>query len=218
MVHTDAHGGGHAAADPTREARKWSFLAVFAFVLVMSYSMLAAFGLNPEAKEREVAREPARLTASALDALPVKSPTRIVIPEAGVDAKVANPTSLNLATLDAALADGAARYPTSAQLGEEGNVVLFGHSSYLPVVANPAYKAFNGIQELSKGDRITVMSEGQAYVYAVDAVYSADATEDAIPLTTSGKTLTLVTCDSFASKQDRFVVTATLVESYPLAS
>lgn len=218
MVHTDTHGGGHGAADMNAKARKWSFLAVFAFVLVMSYSLLAALGLNPEPRAREIVRDTGRLTASALDALPVANPVRIVIPEVGVDAKVANPTSLNLATLDAALKDGAARYPTSAKLGEEGNVVLFGHSSYLPVVANSAYKAFNGIQDLTKGDRITVMSEGQAYVYAVDAVYTADATEDAIPLTTSGKTLTLVTCDSFASKQDRYIVTATLVESHPYAS
>ncbi len=218
MVHTDTNTSGHAAPDIKREARKWSFLAVFALVFVMSYSLLAAMGLAPEAKEEAIARERPQLSASALSALPVSFPTQIEIPSIGVKAQIANPTSLNVATLDAALQKGAARYPTSAKLGEEGNVVLFGHSSYLPVVANQAFKAFNGIQELKKGDRIEVSSEGQVYVYAVDAVYEADASEDAIALTAEGKKLTLVTCDSFASKEDRFVVTATLVESYPLAN
>lgn len=218
MVHTDTHTGGHAAPDIKRQARKWSFLAVFALVFVMSYSLLSAMGLAPETKEEKIVRERPQLTASALSALPVALPTRIEIPSIGVKADIANPTSLNVASLDAALQKGAARYPTSAKLGEEGNVVLFGHSSYLPVVANQAYKAFNGIQELKQGDRIEVSSGSQVYVYAVDAVYAADASEDAIPLTTDGKKLTLITCDSFASKQDRFVVTATLVESYPLAS
>lgn len=218
MVHGNEHTSGHAAVPVAVQARKWSFLAVFVLVLVMSYSLLTALGLNAELKESKVASSNERLTASAAHALPVDLPVRITIPAAEVNATIANPTSVNTASLDAALLNGAVRYPTSAKLGEEGNMVLFGHSSYLPVVHNSAYKAFNGIQKLTKGDRITVSSSGRAYVYAVDAVYAARADEDAIPLTKEGHTLTLVTCDSFASKQDRFVVTATLVESYPLAN
>ncbi len=217
MDHGNTHTRGHDAVPVAVQARKWTFLAVFALVLVMSYSLLTAMGLNAELKEKTLAGANPALTASVGDALPVDLPTRITIPKIEVDAAIENPTSVNTATLDAALQNGAARYPTSAKLGEEGNVVLFGHSSYLPVVSNSAYKAFNGIQKLTKGDRITVSSNGRAYVYAVDAVYAAKADEDAIPLTTEGHKLTLVTCDSFASKQDRFVVTATLVESYPLA-
>lgn len=218
MVHGNTHTSGHDAVPVAVQARKWSFLAVFVLVLVMSYSLLTAMGLNAELKEKKVASANPSLTASVVDALPIDLPTKITIPEIDVDATIANPTSVNTTSLDAALLHGAVRYPTSAKLGEEGNVVLFGHSSYLPVVHNSAYKAFNGIQKLEKGDRITVSSAGRAYVYAVTAVYAAKADEDAIPLTKEGHTLTLVTCDSFASKQDRFVVTATLVESYPLAN
>src|SRR3989344_4936103 len=210
-----AKNHGHATASRKAYTRKWTFLAVFVLVFFFSYWMLESMGLSPELAP-EVAREAPRLAATALNALPVTSPTRILIPKLDREAQVKNPTSIDVATLDAALLSGVVRYPTSAKLGEEGNVVLFGHSSYLPVVNNASYKAFNGIQDLRKGDRITVEGNGQAYVYAVDKVYTADASEDAIPLSTVGRTLTLVTCDSFASKQDRFVVTATLVESYPL--
>jgi len=213
------HGNNGLAAAVTKAyTRKGTFLAVFALVFFISFSMLKAVGLDPELKMGEMIKEAPRLTASVSQALAIESPTKVIIPALSREVSIKNPTSTNVAALDAALESGAVRYPTSAKLGEEGNVVLFGHSSYLPVVHNTAFKAFNGVQDLKKGDEIRVEGNGHVYVYAVDKVYSANAGEDAIPLTTEGHTLTLVTCDSFASKQDRFVVTATLVESYPLAN
>jgi LPXTG-site transpeptidase (sortase) family protein len=210
-------GLAHAAA--RAYSRKWSFLAAFAFIFLASFSLLDSMGLAPE-KAEEVAKAPrqAASVGSALDRLPIEEPTRVEIPAIDLEIAVANPKSTDVAVLDAALLKGAVRYPTSAELGEKGNTVLFGHSSYLPIVHNSSFKAFNEIQDLEKGDRITVYGDGHAYVYAVDAVYKADAEQDAIPLTKTGHTLTLVTCDSFASKSDRFVVTATLVESYPEAT
>lgn len=196
---------------------KWRFLATFVAVFFVSFSALAAFDMVPEKKEdTKVATKPSVTTPA--QKLPEELPSRIDIPAVGISVKVLNPTATDVASLDAALLSGAVRYPGSAKLGEEGNTVLFGHSSYLPVVHNQSYKAFNKIQDLEKGDRITVYGNGHTYVYAVDKVYQANATTDAIPLTVTGHTLTLVTCDSFASKSDRFVVTATLVESSATAS
>jgi LPXTG-site transpeptidase (sortase) family protein len=86
------------------------------------------------------------------------------------------------------------------------------------VVNNPAYKAFNEIQKLTKDDRIVVTGETRTFVYQVESVNSADAGTDGIPLSVSGQMLTLATCDSFGTKSDRFVVTARFVESYPNAS
>lgn len=197
---------------------KWRFAGAFLAVFFVSFSLLSVLDLVPEtdgarADEREFAAD-----AAITDAYPVELPSRIEIPAIGLEVGINNPTATDVASLDRALLTGAVRHPSSARLGQEGNTILFGHSSYLPVVHNQSYKAFNEIQDLEKGDRITVYGDGHAYVYAVDAVYEADAESDAIPLTASGHTLTLVTCDSFASKSDRFVVTATLVESYPDAS
>lgn len=209
------HNGLRGAVQRTL-TRKWTFLGAFTIIFFLTFGILAALDLVPEANEDKLAIVPQ--TAGALNALSVEEPLRIEATTIDLEARVANPKSTDVKTLDAALHDGAVRYPTSAKLGEEGNVVLFGHSSYLPIVNNPSYKAFNAIQDLEKDERITLYGNGHAYVYAVDAVYKADADEDAIPLTTSGYTLTLVTCDSFATKSDRFIVTATLVESYPLAN
>lgn len=200
--------------------RKWSFLAVFLGTFFVSFSMLAAFDLVPETPAKVA--EDTTVSASALSAAVVlaapESAVRVEIPEIDLNVSIENPESTSVAILDDALTRGAVRYPTSAKLGEEGNVILFGHSSYLPIVNNSAFKAFNDIQKLKKGDRITVYGEAQAYVYAVTSVASADAEEAAIPLSGEGHTLTLATCDSFGKKTDRFIVTADLVETYPLAS
>ena len=97
-------------------------------------------------------------------------------------------------------------------------MVLFGHSSYLPVVHNPAFKTFNAIQKLKAGDTITVSSSSNVYTYRVRGVTKESTTNAFIPLLVTGRVLTLSTCDSFGAKTDRFVLTADFVESHPLGA
>ena len=195
--------------------RKWSFLWVFAAIFFVSVYTLGTLGLLPEvskASGANVALEevPAMATAPA-------EPVKVEAAAISLAASVANPTSTSPATLDALLLQGAVRYPTSAKLGEAGNVVLFGHSSYLPVVGNQAYKTFNGIQKLGVGDTVTVSSADTVYTYRVRSVDKESAASDAgINLDVTGRVLTLVTCNSFATKSDRFVVTADFVESHSI--
>lgn len=143
-------------------------------------------------------------------------PTRITIPKIGVDTPIENPGSATIEALDEALLAGAVRYPGSALLGENAPVFLFGHQSYLPVVRNPAYKAFNDLQKLSQEDVITVYSDTAAYEYTVTSVSLARAEDVLIPLTPGAKTLTLSTCNSFGDPGERYVVTATFTTRIPL--
>jgi LPXTG-site transpeptidase (sortase) family protein len=195
-------------------SRKYSFLAVFAVVFLITYSALVALDLLPDAP-KTVAKAPVTtLTASAVQAVATPElPTKIEIPSIHVSVSVANPDSTDVEVLDNALLKGAVRYPSSSKLGVAGNVIIFGHSSYLPIVNNQAFKTFDGIQNLKPGDRITVTGSKYTYVYAVESVKKADAATDSIPLNVTGSVLTLATCNSFATKSDRFVVTANLVES-----
>lgn len=197
---------------------KIGFGAVALLVFLLSVTALSLLDLLPN----KVASVPevtvTKTTAPVATVAVVELPVAISIPSIKLEATIANPTTTNVATLDAALHNGAVRYPTSGKLGEDGNVIVFGHSSYLPVVNNPAYKTFNGIQNLKTGDSITVKGATQAYVYSVVNVVSANAGKDGIPLTATGSVLTLATCDSFGTSSDRFIVTARFVESYPLAS
>jgi LPXTG-site transpeptidase (sortase) family protein len=195
--------------------RKWLFGGVFCVVFIGSVAILARYELLPEAPSPLVVEAP----GAVHDAVPPVSelPSHIEIPAIGRVAIVSNPTSTVIADLDKELLKGAVRYPTSAKLGEEGNVILFGHSSYLPIVGNEAYKTFNGIQKLVAGDEVRVSSEGRVYIYRVRNVLRKSAEDDGIPLAVTGKVLTLSTCDSFGKKSDRFVVTADFVESRPVA-
>lgn len=204
--------------------RKWSFLALFAVALFGSVSVLAELDLLPEASAPTAVVETVRATNS-FAAVDVSSPARVEAPvqveiaKIKLSATVLNPTATDIAILDRELLKGAVRYPTSASLGEAGNVILFGHSSYLPVVNNPAYKAFNDIQKLTAGDTVTVYSSTTAYTYEVKSVTKESVEENKpIPLSIAGKKLTLVTCNSFATKSDRFVVVADFVESHPLGA
>jgi LPXTG-site transpeptidase (sortase) family protein len=202
-------------------SRKWSFLGLFVLFFSGSVALLAQLDLLPNPPAPKVADERPALVASPLTATaPVapELPATLEVPAIKLSVAVANPETTDVETLDETLLHGAARYPTSAKLGEEGTTIIFGHSSYLPVVNNPSFKAFNGIQNLHEGDRILVKGETTTYAYAVKTVEKASAEQDGIPLSTSGHTLVLATCDSFGKKTDRFVVTAELVETYPNAS
>lgn len=195
-------------------ARKWSFLGVFGLIFLGSVSVLNALDLLPEAYASTLSFADAPVgNAVQMPEIRIEEPVRIAIPAISLAATISNPTTTNIETLDTYLLKGAVRYPTSAKLGEEGNVVLFGHSSYLPVVGNQAYKAFNGIQKLVAGDTITVSSEDRVYTYRVRTMTKANADDAGIPLMIDGRVLTLATCDSFGKKTDRFVVVADFVES-----
>lgn len=135
-------------------------------------------------------------------------PTNIVITKLGIDLPVDNPTTTNVQALDEALHDAVVRYPGSGALNSNTNVLIFGHSSYLPVVRNPLYKAFNGIQNLTYGDEIQVQSGDATYIYKVFNVRKASAQDDEIALQTGKRQITLLTCDSFGKKSDRFIVEA----------
>lgn len=202
--------------------RKWSFLALCVLLFSVNVSTLASFDLLPERIPLKQSASTAVLPEVVLSASVVASapevPVRLAIPTLRLDATIANPSSIDIQVLDAELLKGAVRYPTSARLGENGNVVVFGHSSYLPVVHNPAYKLFDGIQDLKAGETILVYSADTVYTYAVIGVEKTKAENGAISLQVSGRLLTLATCDSFGSKSDRFVVTAELVKSSLIAT
>ncbi|MDB5189399.1 MAG: Peptidase sortase-like protein [Parcubacteria group bacterium] len=207
-----------------KNVKKLTFFALALVVFGASVMVLSGFDVLPDAElhAANLAARTAPVTTTPKTTTQSTSgtyPDKINIPAINLTATVANPTTTNAEILDKDLLYGAVRYPTSGTLGQaNANVVLFGHSSYLPIVHNQAYKTFDGIQNLKHGDQILVSGAGTTYVYEVETIAQANAQTDGIPLTVTGSKLTLVTCDSFATKSDRFVVIAHLVESYPSAS
>lgn len=203
--------------------KKFLFAFVYTGVCFVALVTLQEFGVAPhqlahaEKQQAITVTEEERESVSNIPAAAVGTlPVRIEIPKVGIEATVSNPETTDLNGLDEALLSGTVRYPTSAKLGEEGNVVIFGHSSHLPVVHNQAFKAFNDIEKLEEGDAIVVYAKGFRYVYAVETVEEMDAETDLIPLDVTGAKLTLSTCDTFKAKSARFVVTAVLVLTEPV--
>jgi len=139
-------------------------------------------------------------------------PVRVVIEGADVDTEIRSPNTTDIAVLDNELRYGAVHYPGSGTPGN-GNMFLFGHSSSLPVVRNQAYKAFNGIQNLERGDDVVVYSENEKHIYKVLNVELVSADEALVDFSDNKNMLTLSTCNNFGEKQERFVVEADYVRS-----
>lgn len=206
-----------------KKAPKSVFFAALIVVFMTSLSAADSIGFVPctvdgtctsSAAQHEVAlSELPMLGDTASASATTTLPARILIPAAGIDLPVQNPSTLNVDALDALLQNGPARYASSAKLGEQGNVLIFAHSSHLPIVHNQMFRAFNNIPDLKQGDSITLVgADGVKYLYSVDAVVKAntnDGTE--IPLVGAGKKLTLVTCDTLTGKSARYILTASFV-------
>lgn len=210
-----------------------AFLGVFFVVMTIGYGILYYIDFVPEAPataetvtgtdteepevvskpitEPEIKPEPA--TATWNDPYPIS----ITLDSLGRTVSILNPTSRSISELDKALLKGVVRHPDSADLNEQnGNMLILGHSSYLKNVFNKNYQAFNGIQNLKWGDTITLRSRDYEYVYRVDRVYEAKASNVTIPTKSTEQKLTLATCDTFGAKEDRFIVESTLVSKKAL--
>ncbi len=217
------------------DTRTGMFVSVTAMLFVFTLSAADSIGFvpyyfdgTPSGREialsnlPELGREPVEADPFAVAPEPapipqvmVANPSRIIIDDIDLDLPVLNPDTRDIAALDEVLKDGPARYTDSARLGEAGNVLIFAHTSHLPIVHNQMYKAFNRLSELEAGDTVTLQGGGREYVYSVTSVRRANAEDEIISLEASlGHILTLVTCDTLTSKSSRWIVEAELVGSY----
>ncbi len=138
-------------------------------------------------------------------------PIRVSIPIANIEVPIVSPASTDVDTLDEALTKGVVLYPNSGVLGARNNMLFFGHSSHLPVVNNPAYKAFNNLEYVRLGDDIYLDSTDTRFRYRVSSVRLTTADEELISFNTSRRMITLSTCNTFGKKAERFVVEAIFV-------
>lgn len=173
---------------------------------------------NTPASQSRIASQ----NTTTIEALSASVPTneeaqQITIDKIGVDTPIKNPVSTDIQTLNNYLSEGAVRYPTSGDPGN-GNLFLFGHSSSLSNVINQAYKAFNNLGRLEKGDTIKVDTFSGTYHYSVIDVELRKDSEIFVPFDTGQNMLTLSTCNNFGAKEDRIVVRAEFVEYVPYGS
>jgi len=199
------------------------------FIFLVTFALLSVIGFVPEQfkfasikapKAQTEKTESANFQAPSNSNVVVKSngtgvdsqdknviPTQILIPKIKVDSTINIPQSVDVAVLDTALTKGAVYYPGSGTL-QGGNMFLFGHSSNWKIVNNEAYKTFNDLDKLVIGDEVTLKSGDRTYIYSVTSVSKASEDDALVNFASTGRMLTISTCDTFGRKQDRWVVNA----------
>jgi LPXTG-site transpeptidase (sortase) family protein len=189
---------------------KLFFILSWFLVFFITFGILSSLGLVPNFED-EPKPLPTPPEEQNLTYIEPALPTKIVISKIGVDIDVVNPESNDINVLDQALNSGVVRYSTSGLLGERANMLLFGHSSYLPVVKNKAYKAFNKLEKLEVGDKVNIFSDDREFIYEVFSVRETGAADALIGFETNRRMVTLSTCDNFGDLDDRFIVEAELI-------
>lgn len=142
---------------------------------------------------------------------------RIIIPRINKSVPVVNVSTENLLKRDwgaleeeiqEALRGGVVHYPGTAQAGQEGNVVITGHSSYFPWDPGRFKDVFALLHEVAVGDKIIVYHEQEKLTFQV--YETKVVTPDKISiLTQEGENrLTLLTCTPVGTNLKRLVVFA----------
>jgi LPXTG-site transpeptidase (sortase) family protein len=208
---------------------RYLFLIIFIAVFVVSFILLALIGILPEELNDGTGNNLVSIVNAEADKYNEgvtiiknesqgtgEEPVRLMINKIGVNTPIINSVSRSISALDHDLTKGIVRYPGSALIGQ-GNMFLFGHSSTLRVIKNPAYKALNHLDRLLPGDEVIVYSATREYTYRVVTVNKKNEGQAVIDLAAKANRITISTCDSFSGiKQQRIIVEADYVSSRPL--
>ena len=144
--------------------------------------------------------------------LKVSNEPKLMIPKLNVDVPVHFGISNDDATVMAAMNEGVAQFAINgadAMPGQNGNLVITGHSAG-DIYSNNQYKfIFSGLERLVEGDKIYVNYEGKQYTYAVTRMKTIEPTDIAALQETTGKPqLILVTCTPLGTSRYRLLVYA----------
>lgn len=143
---------------------------------------------------------------------------KVIIPKINVEIPVVyDEPSVQEDAVQKALERGVLHYATTPNPGEQGNAVVFGHSSN-NILNSGKYKfAFVLLNRLENGDTFMLEKDGQRYVYRVFEKKVVAPTElsvlDSIPGKTA--TATLITCDPPGTTINRLVVIGEQISPSP---
>lgn len=134
--------------------------------------------------------------------------TKVVIPKINVEIPVVyDQKSIKEEDIQGALENGVVHYATTSSPGEQGNTVIFGHSSN-NILNKGKYKfAFVLLNRLEIGDTFSLTKDGKRYTYRVYEKKVVKPTEvSVLGPTAKGATATLITCDPPGTSINRLVV------------
>ena len=135
---------------------------------------------------------------------------RIIIPKLGLDAPVIYNVALGQILTE--LEGGVVHFAATAEPGQIGNAVLFGHSSNYPWAAGEYKTVFALLDKLVVGDDIILPYTNQRYRYKVVESKVVRPSEVSVLGKTSFAQLTLITCYPVGTARNRLVIRAELDE------
>ncbi len=147
----------------------------------------------------------------------VGSQPEVIIPKINVEIPVVyDVNTINETAVEQGLERGVVHYADTATPGQNGNVVIVGHSSN-NILNRGKYKfAFVLLNRLEAGDTFYLQKDGQRYTYQVytkKIVKPSDVS--VLGLADKPATATLITCDPPGTSTNRLVVTAEQISPDP---
>lgn len=207
----------------TKAREKPSPLKSIAFGLTMGAIVLAVFmfGFFNERfiapfiqPSRNVSNTPI-ITGSAVSSTP-----EIIIPKINVEIPVVyGVDTISESAVETALEQGVVHYADTANPGQNGNVVIVGHSSNN--IFNPGkYKfAFVLLSRLENDDTFYLQKDGKRYTYQVYKKEIVNPTSvDVLGPQDQPATASLITCDPPGTSTNRLVVVGTQIDPSPSAN
>ncbi len=210
---------GQALAETSKDEKRKTLLAnirqsvlkfgtIFIFVFILTFTIINSSALLKKFSyfwnvTYNKSTATVKQTAPAFDAT---ANAILDIPKISVNAPIAwnavEPESYQK------LLDGVVHYKGTALPGQNGNVFIYGHSSYYAWV-NSSYKdVFALLDKLSVGDKIYIRYNSVTYTYEVidSKVISPNKIE--VLKSTGESIVTLMTCVPIGTNLNRLVVTA----------
>lgn len=164
--------------------------------------------------------QPSRNVSDALlisSTSPVGASPELIIPKINVQIPVVFAADNNDNTIETDLESGVVHYADTAMPGQNGNLVIFGHSSNN--IFNPGrYKfAFVLLKRLDSGDTFYIDYHSKRYTYEVFDKKIVPPSDVSVLDNIAGKpaTASLITCDPPGTSINRLVVTATQIDPNP---
>lgn len=188
-------------------------------VLAAGTVMLALNGqwLTAQMQYRFAQPQPAYAEAASSLNLDPNATPELTIPALNIKAPVIFEPSYKEADVQLALRKGVVKFPTTADPGQPGNVVIFGHSSGQPWAPGEYKFVFTLLDKLKPGDKVYVDHKGQRYIYQMRSSEVVLPEQVGVLNATDVPTLTLITCTPVGTSQKRLVVRAEQISPKPAA-
>lgn len=147
---------------------------------------------------------------------------KIIIPKLNISAPVSFGIANDTKTLDVAMASGVAQFAipgANAMPGQNGNLVISGHSAS-DIYSTGNYKfIFAGITRLEAKDLIYVNYESKRYTYSVTSTKVVSPSDvNSLMLGNDAPYLTLITCVPLGTSRNRLLVFAEQISPDPSAA